>query len=121
MTLMKRFFAFAFILALLSIPAFAASNSATVRFSSAVAVGSSKLPAGEYRLTWEGTAPNVQVTLTQKETSHPASATVPAKLTEQKHGQISITTSGADGGNALETLQLKDVTLEFTGTPASGQ
>ncbi len=118
---MKRFFAFAFILALVSIPAFAASKSSTVRFSTDMTVGSSKLPAGEYKLTYDGTAPNVQVTLVEKGASHPVTATVAAKLTEQKHGQISMTTISANGGNLLQTLQLKDVTLEFTSAPASGQ
>lgn len=118
---MKRFFAFAFILALFSMPSFAASKSSTVRFSSDVTVGSSKLPAGEYKLTYNGTAPNVQVTLVQKGASHPITATVPAKLTEQKHEQVSMTTNSANGGNLLQTVQLKDVTLEFTTAPASGQ
>jgi hypothetical protein len=118
---MKRFFAFAFILALVSIPAFAASKSATVRFTSDVTVGSSKLPAGEYKLTYDGTAPNVQVTLVEKGGSHPKTATVPAKLTEQKHEHISLTTTSANGGDLLQNVQLKDVTLEFTTAPVSGQ
>jgi len=118
---MKRFFAFAFVFALVSIPSFAASKSSTVRFTSDVTVGSSKLPAGEYKLTYDGTAPNVQVTLVQKGASHPVTATVPAKLTEQKHEQVSMTTNSANGGNLLQTVQLKNVTLEFSSAPANGQ
>jgi hypothetical protein len=118
---MKRFFAFAFIFALVSIPSFAASKSATVRFSSDVTVGSSKLPAGEYKISYDGAAPNVQVTLIQKGASHPVTATVPAKLTDQKHEHISMTTSSANGGNSLQSVQLKDVSLEFTTAPVSGQ
>lgn len=114
---MKRCFAFAFILALVSIPAFAASKSTTVRFSSDVTVGSAKLPAGEYKLTYDGTAPNVQVTLVQKGVTHPVTATVPAKLTEQKNDRVATTTNGT----ALEDIELKNATLEFSGAPANGQ
>jgi len=118
---MKRFFAFAFILALASIPAFAANKSATVRFSSDVTVGSSKLPAGEYKLTYDGTAPDVQVTLVQKGAFHPVTATVPAKLKQEKSEHISTTTKSTDGGTLLKNVQLRDVTLEFTNASASGE
>lgn len=118
---MKRALSFAFILALLSVPAFAAAKSATIQLTSATTVGTTKLPAGEYKLTWNGAAPNVQVTLVQKNAGHPATATATARLTEQKNRQVALTTNSTDGANALENVQLKDVTLTFTSAPANGQ
>lgn len=118
---MKRFFGSAILLSLLSIPAFAADKPQTVTFSDAVTVGSTKLPAGEYKLTWTGTAPNVEVTLVQKDARHPATTTAAAKLVDQKHDRTEFMTRNEAGVNALEQIQLKSVSLVFGASPASGQ
>jgi len=49
---MKRFFGFALLIASLSVPAFAAKNSQNVTFTDAIRVGSTQLPAGDYKVTW---------------------------------------------------------------------
>ena len=118
---MKRYFGIAIILTFLSIPSFAAKNEQTVTFSNAVTVGSAKLPAGDYKVTWTGTSPNVQVTLVQKDARHPATVTVPAKLVDQKNDRTAFTTGCDNGVNKLEQLQLKNENLVFTNAPASGQ
>jgi|UPI00047A91E3 hypothetical protein len=118
---MKRFFAIALFVALVSIPSFAAKNSQNVTIASPLTVGTTKLPVGEYKLTWTGTAPNVQVTIEQKGVQHPLAATLPAKLTEQRHERTSLITDSKDGVNTLENVELKDVTLDFTAAPANGQ
>lgn len=118
---MKRYFVSALILSSLSIPVFAAKNSQTITFSTPVTVGAAKLPAGEYKLSWTGSAPDVQVTLEQKNVGKPVTASVPAKLVAEKHGRTSLTTDSKSGANALQNVQLKDITLTFTSTPVSGQ
>jgi hypothetical protein len=118
---MKRLFGIAIILASLSIPAFAAKNEQSVTFSDAVTVGSTKLPAGTYKLTWTGTSPNVQVTLVQKDARHPATVTAAAKAIDQKHDQTQFTTGDQGGVNQLQQIQFKSVSLVFTSAPASGQ
>jgi hypothetical protein len=118
---MKRFFGFALLLSLISIPALAAPKTQTVTFDGALTVGTTKLPAGDYNVTWTGTAPNVQVTLVQKDARHPATATVPAKLVDQKHSQTNFTTRTEAGAQQLEQLDFKAVSLVFTGAPVSGQ
>jgi hypothetical protein len=118
---MKRSFGFALILALLSIPAFAAKNSQSINIIDPVTIGSTKLPAGEYKVTWTGTAPNVQVTIEQKGAQHPISATVPAKLMTEKHDHTQLTTNTHSGVITLENIQLKDVTLNLVSAPVSGQ
>jgi hypothetical protein len=118
---MKRILGFAIILTSLSIPALAAKNSQSISLPDAVTIGSTKLPAGQYKITWSGTAPDVQVTLEQKNVGHPVTATLPARLVTEKHDRPQLTTNAQGGVNTLEKVQLKDVTLSFTATPASGQ
>lgn len=114
---MKRIFGFAIMLALVSIPAFAAKNSENLTLTNTVTVGSTQLPAAEYKVTWTGTGSDVQVTLVHGKTV----VTVPAKLTEQKNGTASILTDTKGGGNVLEAIYLDKVTLTLATTPAPGQ
>jgi hypothetical protein len=119
---MKRFFGLALILSALSIPSFAAAkNSQSITLTDATTVGSTKLPAGEYKVSWTGTAPDVQVTLEQKGARKPATVTLPAKLVSEKHDRTQLTTATKEGANTLENVEFKDVTLNFTSSPASGQ
>lgn len=114
---MKRFLGYAAILALVSAPAFAAKNSENVTFAHAVTVGTTQLPAAQYKVTWTGTGSNVQVTLTHGKSV----VTLPAKLVEQKNGMVSVQTNSKDGATILQGINLSNVTLEFTSGPASGQ
>lgn len=119
---MKRILTFAFIAALLSVPSFAAKNSQSITLATPVTVGSTKLPAGDYKISWNGATPNVQVTIEQKGAQHPVVATVPAKAMEQKHDHTQMTTSSVSGTDTLQSIQLKEVTLTFgAAAPTSGQ
>ena len=120
-TFMKRSFGIAIIAAILAVPAFAASNSQTVTLPGGYTVGATKLPAGNYKVSWTGTAPNVQVTLEQKNSPNPVTATVPATLAEQKHDHTQLLTNNQAGVVKLQSIQLKDVTLTLAGSPAPGQ
>ena len=118
---MKRFSYCALILALLSAPAFAAKNTQTVNFSDAVKVGSSQLPAGDYKVSWDGTGSNIQVTLEQKGVSHPATATVTAKIEPSKNTRNGFILNTQGGANTIETLQFTKYNVIFTPAPAQGQ
>ena len=118
---MKRLLSFAIVLSSLCIPAFAAKNSQTITLNNPTTVGSTKLPAGEYKLSWTGTAPEVQVTIEQKNAKNPATVTVPAKLVTEKHDRTTLTTNSQAGALILQSIQLKDATVNFTSSPASGQ
>lgn len=118
---MKRLSYCALILALMSAPAFAAKNSQTVNFPDAVKVGTTQLPAGDYKVSWDGTGSNVQVTLEQKGARHPATATITAKIVEQKNNQSGYTIDSTGGANNVETLQFSKYNLMFAATPAPGQ
>ena len=114
---MKRFFGFALMLVLLAAPAFASQKPQTVTFAVAVQVGSTQLPAGDYKLTWTGSGSDVQVTLTQNKK---AVVTFPAKAVEGKYNP-GVETEAKGGGNILETIQLNSVSLVLGGASHSGQ
>jgi hypothetical protein len=105
---MKRIFGFVFACILLSVPALAASNSQTVSISSAVQVGSTQLPAGEYKVSWTGSGDSAQVTLSKKGVQP---VTVPAKVVEQKHDHTGVTTDTKGDKEILQVIFLSRVSL----------
>ena len=107
---MKRFFGFALLLAAISVPAFAAKNSQTVTIPDAVQVGSSVLPAGDYKVSWTASGATAQVTLAKKGVTP---VTVPAQVVEQKnnHNGVSINTEGGKG--VLKAIFLSNINLVF--------
>jgi len=109
---MKRFFGYALLLASLSIPALAAKNSQSITLTDPVKVGSTQLAAGDYKVTWTGTAPNVQVTIAAK---GKASVTVPAKLVDAKNNHVGLQTNTEGGVEVLQTIQLDNANLVLTG------
>lgn len=114
---MKRFLGYAAMLALVSIPAFAAKNSDHINVPEPVTVGATQVPAADYTVSWNGTGNNAQVTLTHGKSV----ITLPAKVVEQKNESNSLLTNNAGGSNILEGISLHNVTVTFTSAPASGQ
>jgi curli biogenesis system outer membrane secretion channel CsgG len=105
---MKRLFGYIIVCALLAVPAFAAKNSQTVTIPTAVQVGSTALPAGDYKVSWTGSADSAQVTLAKKGV---APVTVPAKVVEQKNDHSGVSTGTQEGKQVLQTILLSDVKL----------
>jgi curli biogenesis system outer membrane secretion channel CsgG len=118
---MKRLLFSAAILALVSVPAFAAKNSQSVTIPQAVSIGTNQLPAGDYKVTWTGTGSNVQVTLVQKDKYTPQTTTVNAKVVEGTDSHTGFTVDRQGNVNVLQTLQLGKTTIVFAGAPANGQ
>jgi hypothetical protein len=105
---MKRIFGFVLACAILSISALAASIAQTVNLPSAVQVGSSQLPAGDYKVTWTGSGDSAQVTLAKKGVQP---VTVPAKVVEQKHDHTGVTTDSKGDKVVLQVILLSKVSL----------
>jgi hypothetical protein len=105
---MKRLFGFLFVCALLAVPALAANKPQTVNIPAAVQVGTTQLPAGDYKVTWTGSGSSAQVTLAKKGV---APVTVPAKVVEQKNVHKGVSTSTQDGKQVLQTILLSNVNL----------
>jgi len=118
--LMKRLLTSAAILALVSVPAFAAANQKSVSFPEAVTVGATQLPAGDYKVTWTGTGSNVQVSFEQKGKGA-APAVVTAKAEDEKESHTGFTVNRQGSVNQLEALQLGKTTLSFSAAPSNGQ
>ena len=118
---MKRLLYSAAILALAVAPAFAAKNSSSVTLPEAVTVGSTQLPAGDYKVTWNGTGSSVQVTLIQKDKFSAQPVTATAKVIEGSESHSGFTVDRQGNVNSLQTLQLGKTTLVFGGSPANGQ
>ena len=114
---MKRFSTYALMLALAAAPAFAAKNSQSLNFATPVKVGANEIPAGDCKVTWNGTGDNIQVTFAQNGKSF----TIPAKLVEEKHKNKGYVVSREGGTDQLQTIQLSDVSLQLEGASASGR
>jgi hypothetical protein len=107
---MKRFFGFVIVCTLLSVSALAASNSQTIKLTDAVQVGSTVLPAGDYKISWTGTGAGAQVTLLKKGLPP---VTVPATVVEQKNNHTGISTDSQSGKNVLKSIILNNVSLNL--------
>jgi hypothetical protein len=107
-----KFSLIAFLFALLTAPVFAKTYSVTI--PQAVTVGSTQIPAGSYKLSWEGNGPVVKVTMTRYKT---APIVLDAKILGQKSGldDPGVVTGAAGGATILREIQLKSATLVFTG------
>jgi len=97
--------------------AFAAKNSEKITILSPVTVGTTQLPAAEYKVTWNETGSNAQVTL-----KHGKSVvTLPAKVVEQKHDAITLLTDDKGEASILLGIDLSKVSVDFESSPASGE
>jgi hypothetical protein len=115
---MKRFFGFALLLVLFSVPAFASKNSDTVNIPSKVTVGTTQIPAGSYQLTWTGSGPDVQLTLAK---GNKTLVTVPAKVVAEKSGPSGVVTNTESGAEVLRSIRLSKLSLVLSGATVSGQ
>jgi hypothetical protein len=105
---MKRFIGFVIVCTLLSVSALAASNSQTIKFADSVQVGSTVLPAGDYKVSWTGTGASAQVTLLKKGVPP---VTVPATVVEQKNNHTGISTEAKGDKEVLKSIILSNVSL----------
>ena len=113
---------------LLAAAAFAASSTeGKLRLYESVNVQGKQVPAGTYKVEWNGSGPEVQVTIRN---GKDAVATVPAKLVTTKTKNDSDGYSAAkqsDGSNDLQTIFFHGTTFELqvsqqavSGAPQSG-
>ena len=107
---MKRSFAIAFLLVLFALPSFAANKPQVVTFTGATQVGSTQLPAGEYKVTWTGTGKDVQVTIAAK---GKPSVTAKAQLVNEKHDYTGVSVTKVNGTQVLDGILLPNVTLSL--------
>jgi hypothetical protein len=115
---MKRILGYALILGSLAVPAFAAKDSQSLTLATPVTVGSTLLSAGNYKVTWTGSGPAVQVTIAQK---GKASVSVAARLVDANNDHVAIVTNSVNGATVLQTIELNKSNLVLTGAAAQGE
>lgn len=94
-------------------------DSGNVELSQPVEVAGTQLAPGQYKLTWEGSGPNVTVNFAEGKKTI---ATLPAKLVSNRTNEEAIETSiAADNITVLRAIDLEKVTLQFKNdVPAAG-
>ncbi|HEX4312216.1 MAG TPA: hypothetical protein VHZ25_19445 [Acidobacteriaceae bacterium] len=112
---MKGFWKLSVVLTLLVAPLFAAKTSPTVTISQSVTVGSTQIPSGDYRVSWDGTGPVVKVTLAA---SGKAPILLDAKLVQGQDGAGGVLVAVENGVRVLQEIQLKSASLVF-GAPSA--
>ena len=113
---MKRFASLILLSTLIATTAFAADGgSGKIRLDNAVKVGTTELPAGDYKVTWTGSPDNSQVTLTQGKTK----VTTTAQVENIRRNADAISTKSENGSRVLTEIQFRDKTLVLQN--ASGQ
>jgi len=94
-------------------------NSANVELDQSVTVAGTQLAPGQYKLIWEGNAPNVSVSFVE---GKKIVATAPAKLVSNPTNEEAIETTTQTGNTqVLQAVDLKNVTIRFENTvPGAG-
>ena len=112
---MKRFASLILLSTLIAVTAFAADGgSGKIRLDSAVKVGTTELPAGDYKVTWTGSGANTEVTLTQGKTK----VTAPAQLVEVRRNSDGVSTRSENGSRVLTEIQFQKQTLVLQNSPS---
>ena len=88
-------------------------NEAKFTLVDSVQVGSTELKAGDYKATWDGSGPDVQVKILQGKN---VVATVPAKLVDDSSGQDSITVG--DPSKLLQQIHFRNLHKSLVFSPA---
>ena len=98
--------------------AFAQKNSANVALDQSVTIAGTQLAPGQYKLIWEGNAPNVNVSFVEGKKTV---ATAPAKLVSNPTSEEAIeTATQTDNTLVLQAVDLKNVTIRFENVPGAG-
>jgi maltodextrin utilization protein YvdJ len=98
---------------MLPLSAFAANkNSSNVEIPEKVVVNGQQLTPGTYKVEWNGTAPNVEVSILQ---GHKTVAQAPAQIVNGTFEQQAIVThQNKSGANVLDQIQLKNKELNLS-------
>jgi hypothetical protein len=115
----KILFAAAMVLTVPALAFAASKNSANVSLDRPLDVAGTELAPGQYKLSWEGTGPDVTVVFT---VGKKTIATTSAKLVSNRNNQEAIETTTASGNRSvLQAIDLKNLRLQFeSAVPAAG-
>ncbi len=94
-------------------------NSANVELDQTVKVADTQLAPGKYKVTWQGSGPDITVSFTDGKKTI---ATVPARLVSNTNSEEAIETDAAPNATTvLHAIDLKHFTIQFgNAAPAAG-
>lgn len=97
----------------------APKNSANLELTQTVSVEGTQLAPGDYKLTWNGSGPNVTVNFAK---GRDTVATATAKLVNTPNYEDAIeTTTAADNTTVLQAIDLRNMTIQIeNAAPAAG-
>ena len=95
----------------------AGKNSATVNIHEKVTVGSTTLPAGEYKVSWTEWAADSKVTFARGKTTV---AVIPATIVAKQNASVSVLTATKGSTLVLNGLRLKTADVTFGNSSKSG-
>ena len=116
---MKHFSTLLILATLVSVAAFAAeSGSGKIHLTDSVKVGSTELPAGDYKIKWSGSdsGDKAQVTLTQGK--NVATATVRVEAAHQNNDSVTVTSQNGD--RILDEIQVHGTALVLQNDQSMG-
>ena len=90
---------------LLATSAFAASNKGSMQLLDPVTVSGKQLPAGDYSVKWDGTGPNVELSILR---GSKVVATTPARLidlNQKTNGDAAVVKNNDDGSKSLSEIR----------------
>lgn len=114
---MKNTFRLIVLFAAISAPLWAASKGG-VTIPQDTSVGSTRVAAGEYKVSVDGSGPNVKVTLAK---SGSAPIVLEAKLNPGPKGTPFVTLSTKNGASVLKEIDLNGVILVFEAAESAAQ
>lgn len=86
-------------------------NSSNVVIPDNVVVNGKQIQPGTYKVEWNGTGPNVEVSILQ---GHKTVAQAPARIVDKSYEQQAIVThQNNSGANVLDQIQLKNKELDL--------
>lgn len=87
-------------------------NSSKVEIPNKVIVNGKQVQPGTYKVEWNGTGPNAEVSILQ---GHKTIAEAPARVVDKTYEQQAIVThQNKSGDNVLDQIQLKNKELDLT-------
>ena len=105
---MKTFSSLLILSTVLTVTAFAAdTGSGKIHLFDTVKIGSTELPAGDYKVTWNGTGDNAQVTLKQGKNVTETTA----QVIQQHRKNDGVATKDENGARVLTEIQFRETTL----------
>ncbi len=86
----------------------------SISLTESATVGTTVLQPGDYKITWDGNGPTVDVKFLQNgKTVATAPATVKKEKTGYEAGAIDLKSEAGNGAKTLESISFKDMALVF--------